>query len=73
MNPRPGTPEERARVQLEEAFMDIAELMAEAEESRQRTIERCLELRRACETVWKMASLGEPPEFSVKRQIVRAS
>lgn len=57
---------------LDDACMDIAELMADAEDSRAVLLERALELRAKIGTVSRMAGLGDLPEMHIERKVVRA-
>ena len=54
---------------LAECCLAVAEMTAEAEESRARQIERALELRARLGTVSRMAGLGPLPEFAVERRV----
>lgn len=60
---------DRLRAQLEAAMEDVAMAMSDM-----RTIEdRLREVRAATAEVWKMADLGEVPEWEYQRKAVKVS
>jgi hypothetical protein len=63
----------RLAVLLEAACLDIAELMADAEESRAEMLERAMALREKLGRVSSMAGLGPLVDLRIERKVRKVS
>ncbi len=66
-------PKLRLREVLEEAMEDVAMLMAADAEHQTTTAEALIKVRQKVATVWRMADLGDVPEWEVRATVARVS
>lgn len=59
-------PKDRLRQVLEQAMEDVALLMAADTEHRATQAEKLVEVRKSVATVWRMADLGDVPEWETR-------